>query len=167
MATWKRFWALNRRDRGAALEAASVIVVTRAGLRIAGYRRWKSLLGKLNSFSAASPSASATTSASFSSHSRLDASCTTPANLTRLTAGAARRLFFHSTCLERSIALWWLLKRRGFDAEIHIGARKDGERFEAHAWVEHAGTVLSDAAGEFHRFAAFGDSHSLAGRQLR
>ena len=41
--------------------------------------------------------------------------------------------------------LWWLLRRRGIAAELRIGARKEFERFEAHAWVEVDSAVLNDA----------------------
>jgi hypothetical protein len=128
-------------------------------LRVAGYRRWKSILTGLSSLQITQPSNSAP---EFRNNAAV-----VPANLARLTAGVARRLFFKSTCLERSIGLWWLLRRRDFDAEIHIGGRKDGERFEAHAWVECAGIVLSDADDEYHRFTTFDDSRPLTVRQPR
>jgi hypothetical protein len=159
MESWERFCSLNRRDRRVALEAAVVIIATRVGLRVAGYRRWKSLLSGLSPLQIRQPSNSAP---ELQNHSAV-----APANLARLTAGVARRLFFKPTCLERSIGLWWLLRHRDFDAQIHIGGRKDGDHFEAHAWVECAGTVLSDTDDEYHRFTDFGDSRPLTARQLR
>ncbi|HEY2646332.1 MAG TPA: lasso peptide biosynthesis B2 protein, partial [Candidatus Acidoferrales bacterium] len=47
-------------------------------------------------------------------------------------------------CLERSMTLWWMLRRDGIRGELHIGARKESGRFEAHAWVELNGQVLND-----------------------
>jgi len=55
---------------------------------------------------------------------------------------ASRHTLIANTCLHRSLALWWLLRRRGFDCQLRFGARKSGGRFEAHAWVEHEGTAI-------------------------
>jgi transglutaminase superfamily protein len=151
MGTWKRFWSLDRNDRGVVLEAAAVMVATRAGLRVFGYRRWHSLLAK---YSSSRKSDSPAASGLFSITSRLE----------RLTESAARHMVIRPTCLERSVGLWWLLRRRCVEAEIQIGARKEGERFEAHAWVECADGVLGDISGEHEEFTAFGDSSQLAAR---
>jgi len=49
------------------------------------------------------------------------------------------------------LALWWLLRRHGVSAELRLGARKQSNRFEAHAWVELDGAILNDsAAGDVH-----------------
>ncbi len=47
-------------------------------------------------------------------------------------------------CLPESLTLWWLLRRRGIEADLRLGARKMGELFGAHAWVEYEGMVLND-----------------------
>jgi hypothetical protein len=51
--------------------------------------------------------------------------------------------------------LWWLLRRRGIATELRIGARKEFERFEAHAWVEVDAEVLNDASAEHQHFVPF------------
>ena len=53
------------------------------------------------------------------------------------------------------MTLWWLLRRDGVAGELHIGARKQGERLEAHAWVELAGIVLNDTAEVHHHYSRF------------
>jgi len=66
-------------------------------------------------------------------------------------------------CLIRSLALAWLLKRRGIPFVIRIGvpsktALKQGNKpvaFSAHAWVEHDGIVLNDRPDIASRFSAF------------
>jgi hypothetical protein len=65
-------------------------------------------------------------------------------------AAVARRLPFEPTCLEKSLALWWLLRRHRIPGQLRIGVRKNlsGE-FEAHAWVEADGVVLGES-GEDH-----------------
>lgn len=45
-------------------------------------------------------------------------------------------------CLQRSAAAACLLKRRGFAAELVIGAQR--MPFKAHAWVEIDGEVVND-----------------------
>lgn len=94
-----------------------------------------------------------------------------PADLARMEAGASRNLFFQPTCLERSLALWWMLRRGGNDAKVRIGGRKEGEKFEAHAWVECEGIELTDmgamGAIEYSRFGVFDRSEAFAARSTR
>ena len=157
MGTWTRFWSLSRPDRSAALEAAAVIVASRVGLRVVGYRRWKSFLSGLSFRKGrTAPVRDA------------DIACDdSPNHFARISGSAARNLFFHPTCLERSFGLWWLLRRRGFDTELRIGGRKEGGRFEAHAWVEYAGASVNDASDEHNRFSVFGHSSAAGAREVR
>lgn len=158
MGTWKAFRKFGSADRRAVMAAAAVIAASRVALRTVGYRRWTSVLSKV-----------------FARRVRLAADKITPEprvrflseHLVRLNGAAARNLPFKPTCLERSIGLWWLLRRHGLSAELRIGGRKIGERFEAHAWVEQAGVVLADPGGEHHGFSVFGSSGSVAARSLR
>ena len=60
-----------------------------------------------------------------------------------------------TNCLEQSLVLCWLLRRRGIAADLRIGARKDSDRFEAHAWVELNSQVLNDATAEHRHFVPF------------
>ena len=53
------------------------------------------------------------------------------------------------------MVLWWLLRRAGIAGELHIGGRKSGPRFEAHAWVELEGKVLNDSADVHIHYARF------------
>jgi hypothetical protein len=58
------------------------------------------------------------------------------------------------TCLTRSLALVYLLRRRGLPAELRIGVRKTGEAFGAHAWVECQGESFGqrDGGAEYSAF---------------
>jgi hypothetical protein len=157
MGIWKAFRKLSSTDRRAVLAAASVIVGSRAALRIVGYPQWTALLSR-----------------AFADHIRPAADKFAakrdqflPEHLARLNHAVARNLLFKPTCLERSIGLWWLLRRQGCDAQIRIGARKAGGLFEAHAWVECAGVVLNDSSDEHRSFSVFGDSESVAARGRR
>jgi len=60
-------------------------------------------------------------------------------------AVAVRNVPWRVRCLERSLALWWLLARDGISAEMRIGVRKLGRGIEAHAWVEVQGHPLDTA----------------------
>lgn len=135
---WSRYRNRPPEDRTLILRAALILPLTEIGLYLFGFRRWMELLEKF-SLTARPPQA-------------------LPAELQRETALRAARAVrsaelhgpTHPNCLERSLTLWWILRRNGVDAELHIGARKEGGKFEAHAWVELAGHVLNDGA-EVHR----------------
>jgi hypothetical protein len=135
---WSRYRNRPPEDRTLILRAALILPLTEIGLYFFGFRRWMELLEK---FSLTAGPAQAL-----------------PAELQRETARRAARAVrsaeLHGptrpNCLERSLTLWWILRRDGVDAELHIGARKEGGKFEAHAWVELAGQVLNDGA-EVHR----------------
>jgi len=61
----------------------------------------------------------------------------------------------HPSCLEVSLSLWWLLARQGISSDLRVGVRKEGEKFEAHAWVEYGGAPLTERETEHKHFAAF------------
>jgi hypothetical protein len=144
MQRWHRFWQLSGYERGVALEAAGGLLATWLGLRLVGFRRWRNVLAWL----APPPNATA---------QQPDASRREAAQMiARMAAAAARNFFFDTNCLEQSLVLWWLLRRqRGIAAELRIGARKEFERFEAHAWVEADSVVLNDASAEHRHFVPF------------
>lgn len=137
METWRRFRRLSGFERRIALEAALAHSITLVGLRLAGFRRWKNLLDR---WSQANSSDSTPNRA-------LDAS--SALEIARLAAATARHLPFRTNCLEQSVVLCWLLRRRGISADLRIGARKEADRFEAHAWVEVAGRAV-DLTNEQH-----------------
>lgn len=143
METWNRFWRLSGFERGVALEAALALPASWVGLRLAGFRRWKAALDRL----APRPFASA----HVSDQDQLDAA----RKIARVQQSVARHLFFQASCLEQSLTLLWLLQTRGIGAELRIGARKEARRFEAHAWVERNGVVLSDAGENHLHFVPF------------
>ena len=66
---------------------------------------------------------------------------------------ASRLGFSAGNCLSQSIALSWLLRRHGVDAQLRLGTRTREGRFEAHAWVTHAGRVLNDRSDVETRYA--------------
>ena len=80
--------------------------------------------------------------------------------MARIVDTAARHSLKLPSCLEQSLVLWWLLHRQGIAAELRIGARKETNQFEAHAWVELEGVALND--GNIHRhFVPLEDSVTM------
>lgn len=150
MGTWNTFWRLNAHSRRVVVSVSCVIVASRVGLRVAGYRRWIALLAR---------SSARAGSGLYTDNLRPHPF---PAQLALLTAASARNLPFKPTCLERSIGLWWLLRRHGFGAEIRIGGRKAAQQFEAHAWVECGGLVLDTSSDQQGTFSVFEDSGPVA-----
>ncbi len=58
-------------------------------------------------------------------------------------------------CLKRSLALWFLLRRRGILSDLRIGVRKHEGEFQAHAWIEYEGAVLNDQPTIYQLYSAF------------
>lgn len=60
-------------------------------------------------------------------------------------------------CLEQSLALWTLLRRRGIEADLRLGVQP--YPFGAHAWVEHRGEPVNERpefVGSFLTLPSFG-----------
>lgn len=55
-------------------------------------------------------------------------------------------------CLSQSMALAWMLRGRGVQPNLRLGARLTESKFEAHAWVEWRGRVLNDSQDVHSRF---------------
>jgi Transglutaminase-like superfamily len=140
---WRRFLNRPPEDRVFILRAALILPLTEIGLRLFGFRRWKELIEKFS------------LPANLSHSWPADAQRETAARAVR----AVRSVELHGptnpNCLERSMTLWWLLRREGIDGELHIGARKQGARLEAHAWVELDGKVLNDVVEVHQQYARF------------
>lgn len=69
----------------------------------------------------------------------------------------AGRSVVGARCLGRSLVLWFLLRRRGIDAELVLGAVANGtSEFLAHAWVEVDGKPVNDTPDVRERYGSFG-----------
>ena len=58
-------------------------------------------------------------------------------------------------CLPRALLTAAILERRGIEVAVRIGVRRDGDRMEAHAWVEHEGVPVAEPHEIAARFAPF------------
>jgi hypothetical protein len=146
---WRRFRRLSGFERGIVLEAAAGLLISWLAVRLLGFRVCRSIFEKRlagrNSWNSMSGEADALMVARRIAH---------------LEAMTATNLFFRTSCLEQSLVLCRMLRHRGMNADLRIGARKEANRFEAHAWVELNGTVLAGGETEHLHFVPFQHSES-------
>ena len=146
----RRFRALEPNARGIFLRAAALLPLVSLSLRLRGFRSTQASLQKRMG-------------------GALSGGCdpSNPANAERtaLTARMVRSAAYRSlgtaTCLERSLALWWLLERQGIASSVRIGTRKTGQKFEAHAWVECDGVALNEPEELHKHYAAFDEAFPM------
>ena len=129
---WRRFWARDRQDRALISQAALILPLTEIGLRVFGFRRWKRII---ENFVPGRQRCQSVPDGQIRERAVRTARAVRSAELHGLS---------RPNCLERSMALWWMLRREGVDVDLEIGARNQGGRFEAHAWIELDGQVLND-----------------------
>jgi hypothetical protein len=55
----------------------------------------------------------------------------------------AGRVWPWAGCLPQAIAGYCLLRRAGLIGTVTVGARKAGERFDAHAWLVYDGAIIT------------------------
>jgi hypothetical protein len=140
---WRRFRRLAPEERGLVLRAMVLLSLTMLGLRTIGFRRCRELIQEF-SLSGASPRRLESDRQVEMGRKIVSAMCAVERN------GPGR-----PNCLERSLALWWILRLNAIDGELHVGGRKSQGRFEAHAWVEWDGHVLNDAIDVHEHYSRF------------
>lgn len=107
--------ALSWPDRILLAQAASALVVAKAALRIGGL----ALCNRLSEARAAGTGSSLAV-----------------AELERIALAVRRAAApLGCTCLPQSLAVRWLLRRRGVDSELRFGAKRGAGTVDAHAWV--------------------------------
>lgn len=137
--TLQRYRALDADSRRIFRRAVILLPRIRVSLRLRGYNKtFDSLQERLISPAAPLPASA-------------DVACKT----SRMVRAALRYSPLHFTCLEESLALWYLLRRQGLSPQLRIGVRKIDGRFEAHAWVECAGEALNQPEAMHRHYAAF------------
>jgi len=140
---WKqirRFSAMERPARGLFLRACVLLPLISISLKWHGFRKTKALLQYFLSVPYGSQNADAQNRATMTA---------------QMVRAAGRHGIGHHNCLKESLALWWLLGRQGIASDLRVGVRKDGGKFEAHAWVECGGAALNDPDRKLPHFTAF------------
>jgi hypothetical protein len=69
-----------------------------------------------------------------------------PERAAELVEAAARHHLVRASCLARALVLCRLLRRRGHPARLVLAGARSAGRFEAHAWIDCAGTPLTAGA---------------------
>jgi hypothetical protein len=142
----EKWRALAVRERWLLVEIAALLSVIGGALRLLGFKRTHRIL-------AGSSAAAAGTR----DESGADAVLAMAERLGQLVSIAARHGPYRATCLRQSLALWWLLRRRGISAELRIGVGRPAGRLGAHAWVELHGRVVNDSATVADTYAIYHD----------
>ena len=136
----RRFRALPKRQRKLFLRVAVVLPLISLCLKLRGFAATQRWLEKARPKRSSSDRMETTQSVG---------------EIVRAVAAAVRHGLGHSTCLEQSLILWWLLRREGITSQLRIGVRKDGEKFEAHAWVECEGEAIGGPGTVHQHYKAF------------
>ena len=141
MSAWKKLADLSWEDRAALGAAAGQLVAVGTMLRFLGFERSVTWLRRSSSASSGGGAASGA-----ASWTRRRA---------RLISIAARHGPYRAQCLERSLVLWWLARRHGFEPELRIGVQAGHPVIKAHAWIEVEGEVVNDRVEVVAEFSTF------------
>jgi hypothetical protein len=141
--SWHKFQRLSWRERWLLIQALLLLPITALALRWLGLRRWQSVLARIRPLKRI-PAGGEMGVLVEQAHAT-----------TRMVKAAARHGFYRASCLQQSLALWWLLRRQGIASDLRIGVRKEASQFEAHAWVELWGLVLNESGHVRQRFSPF------------
>lgn len=139
MSTVRAFLRLSGYERVLAIKIAFGLIATWAGLRVFGYPSWKSFIDKSAGKKVVEPQMPVAKAQ----------------QIARLVTSTAQRLLPKTNCLEQSLVILFLLRKRGAPTNLRFGGRKDEGRFEAHAWVEWEGVVLNEDSAIHHHFIPF------------
>src|ERR1700681_3174643 len=107
---WRRSGSLSRPERGLLVQAFLLVSLTALALRVLGFPRCRSALARLAGRRAA---------AGDPGHPSIHQ----PEGPARLVRAAACSVPWPASCLTRSLALWWLLRRQGIPGDLRIGVR--------------------------------------------
>ncbi|HEV2489393.1 MAG TPA: lasso peptide biosynthesis B2 protein [Candidatus Acidoferrales bacterium] len=143
ISVWKRYRRLTRRERNDLLLGFVLLPTAVVFVRMFGIRRWQR-------------TAEARRGNESGDGGKTDVATLNEARATaRMLDAASRYGVVRGNCLSQSVALLWLLRRRGLPGELRIGARRIGSELEAHAWVELRGEIVNDAEDVRESYATF------------
>jgi hypothetical protein len=142
MNRWRKLRGLSWAERLLLAQAAVALPAVAALIRVKGLKGCQALLARLSPV--ANPGL------------RADGSAESLARgVVRIVTAAAAHGPYRANCLQQSVTLWWLLRRRGLEGELRIGTRKRDGHFDAHAWVEFSGRALNESRDVGARYAVF------------
>ena len=138
---WSRFQALNPGDRLLVREAAVVLVLVWASLRVLNFSTLRRLLDR------------------YASARRVSSGGATPARdrIGWAVMAVARRSPVPMTCLRQALAAEAMLKRHGFVSQLCLGVRRhrsiSSASLQSHAWVECEGAIVVGELDELADYA--------------
>lgn len=150
MSRLKKFLTLSAAEKKIFLKAVFGLPIVSLKLRLFGFKNY---LSRLQQTPLAAP------------HSETDPS-TYPDQASRMVNAAARLVFGREACLERSIMLWSLLRRRGIESELKIGVATEDSGMRAHAWVEIDGEPINEKPQLNDKFTSFNSSFTVEYRDF-
>lgn len=143
MKKLRKLMRLNPGDRRTLAQAMILLPLMALALRFTGLRRSQRIFSRFIPYNSARKTGQSETTLTQAFH------------ISQLVSLAVRHGVHPANCLQRSLALWWLLGRQGIRSELYIGTRKEGGRLDAHAWIEMEGVVLNDSSDVRHRYEPF------------
>ena len=141
---WRRWRTLSGAERRVFCQASLLLPGCRFALWWVSFQRLQSLISRLRPCARQRGAIAATSVAA-------------------MVSSAAALSPLDYSCLHRSLALCWLLARRGVAGQLRIGVRQDENGFTAHAWVEIDGVPINDVPEVRARFTAFERDFAAAG----
>jgi len=150
----QRFKALDAAARGLFLRASALLPLISVGLVVRGFGATRAALQRFL------PSQNQATAQPVHPD---NGEVSRTARMVRAAAHFSPRRF---TCLEKSLALWWLLGRQGIASTVRIGTRKKEGNFEAHAWVECGGVAFDEQEEPRQRYAPFEEVFPVPSSQI-
>jgi hypothetical protein len=142
MSKWRKLRGLSWAERLLLAQAAVALPAVAALIRVRGLKGCQALLARLSPL--ANPGL------------RADGPAESLARgVVRIVTAAAAHGPYRANCLQQSVTLWWLLRRRGLEGELRIGTRKMDGHVDAHAWVEFSGRALNESRDVGARYAVF------------
>ena len=86
------------------------------------------------------------------------------AEIRRAVQAAARRVPWRALCFEQGLAAAWMLRRRGFAADVHYGAATIEGELKAHVWVRSGDkdVVGCENSDEYALLARFPDDSPVS-----
>ena len=136
MRSFDRWRALAANEQWLTVKSAALIAAAAASLRLLGLKRTL----RLASLDRPATALGVSLGLSNGQAPARPAHQTSKTVIDTLASAAdrAERYAPGGSCLSKSVALAWMLRREGLDAAVRIGVRTAGA-FEAHAWVEASG----------------------------
>lgn len=123
-STWRRFIRLGAGDRALAIEALTLLLAVRIGLRILPFAAMQRKLAR---------------------RSMPGEKDEQPVDRVAWAVKAVARRVPGTTCLVEALVVDSMLRRHGHTPTFRIGVREGRSSLEAHAWVECDGTVVIGA----------------------